>query len=135
MTSTRNDIRAHVHRRDGHDPAREIIRFYPETDDAVHRCRGHNRDRTSEDQTQMSVFGWDLGAGHRDCDDVAIGTTQEKETVMSQNANNETSRDVLPIPNEAYAGPVLYDASDPAAIFPPIQEIRPRRARRMCWWS
>src|SRR5919108_2544593 len=34
-------------------------------------------------------------------------------------------REVLPIPNEAYAGPVLYDANDPAAVFPPIQEIRP----------
>jgi hypothetical protein len=32
---------------------------------------------------------------------------------------------VLPIPNEAYAGPVLYDANDPAAVFPPIQEVRP----------
>ena len=36
-----------------------------------------------------------------------------------------TDREVLPIPNEAYAGPVLYDANDPAAVFPPIQEIRP----------
>ena len=35
------------------------------------------------------------------------------------------SRDNLPIPNEAYAGPVLYDANDPAAVFPPIQGIRP----------
>ncbi len=35
------------------------------------------------------------------------------------------SRDNLPIPNEAYAGPVLYDANDPAAVFPPIQEVRP----------
>ena len=35
------------------------------------------------------------------------------------------SRDNLPIPNEAYAGPVLYDANDPAAVFPPIQQIRP----------
>ena len=35
------------------------------------------------------------------------------------------SRDNLPIPNEAYAGPVYYDANDPAAVFPPIQEIRP----------
>ena len=34
-------------------------------------------------------------------------------------------RDVLPIPNQPYAGPVVYDASDPAAIFPPIQEVRP----------
>src|SRR6187200_2386322 len=36
-----------------------------------------------------------------------------------------TDREVLPIPNEAYAGPVLYDANDPAAVFPPIEEIRP----------
>jgi arylsulfatase A-like enzyme len=35
------------------------------------------------------------------------------------------SRDNLPIPNEAYAGPVLYDANDPAAVFPPIQQVRP----------
>ncbi len=36
-----------------------------------------------------------------------------------------SGRDNLPIPNEAYAGPVFYDANDPAAVFPPIQEIRP----------
>jgi arylsulfatase len=36
-----------------------------------------------------------------------------------------SGRDNLPIPNEAYAGPVYYDANDPAAVFPPIQEIRP----------
>ena len=34
-------------------------------------------------------------------------------------------RDVLPIPNQPYAGPIVYDAKDPAAIFPPIQEVRP----------
>jgi arylsulfatase A-like enzyme len=34
-------------------------------------------------------------------------------------------REVLPIPNEPYTGPVLYDAKDPAAVFPPIEEIRP----------
>src|SRR5215218_8496529 len=49
---------------------------------------------------------------------------------MSQNGKGENhhdalQRDVLPIPNEAYAGPILYDANDPAAVFPPIQEIRP----------
>ena len=49
---------------------------------------------------------------------------------MGQNGNSENQhdslqREVLPIPNEAYAGPVLYDANDPAAVFPPIQEIRP----------
>ena len=36
-----------------------------------------------------------------------------------------TGREVLPIPNKAYAGPVYYDAKDPAAIYPPIQEVRP----------
>ena len=46
---------------------------------------------------------------------------------MSENGNRHDAlqRDVLPIPNEAYAGPILYDANDPAAVFPPIQEIRP----------
>ncbi|MFN8664884.1 MAG: sulfatase-like hydrolase/transferase, partial [Thermomicrobiales bacterium] len=34
-------------------------------------------------------------------------------------------REVLPIPNEPYTGPVLFDANDPAAVFPPIQETRP----------
>ena len=36
-----------------------------------------------------------------------------------------SGRENLPIPNEAYAGPVYYDASDPAAVYPPIQEVRP----------
>ena len=44
---------------------------------------------------------------------------------MSDEKNDPLQREVLPIPNEAYAGPVLYDAHDPAAVFPPIQEIRP----------
>ena len=46
---------------------------------------------------------------------------------MSDTRQNQRgpSRDNLPIPNEAYAGPVYYDANDPAAVFPPIQEIRP----------
>ena len=34
-------------------------------------------------------------------------------------------REVLPIPDKAYAGPVYYDAKDPAAVYPPIQEVRP----------
>jgi arylsulfatase len=42
-----------------------------------------------------------------------------------QPVHDSLQREVLPIPNEAYAGPVLYDAHDPAAVFPPIQEIRP----------
>jgi arylsulfatase A-like enzyme len=44
---------------------------------------------------------------------------------MSDTTNGALRRDNLPIPNEAYAGPVLYDANNPAAVFPPIQEIRP----------
>ena len=44
---------------------------------------------------------------------------------MSDNGHDPLQREVLPIPNEAYAGPVFYDANDPAAVFPPIQEIRP----------
>jgi len=46
---------------------------------------------------------------------------------MTETRQNQRrpSRDNLPIPNEAYAGPIYYDANDPAAVFPPIQEIRP----------
>ena len=36
-----------------------------------------------------------------------------------------SGRDNLPIPNEPYAGPVFYDANDPATVYPPIQEVRP----------
>ena len=44
---------------------------------------------------------------------------------MSEQSHGQNQREVLPIPNEAYAGPVVYDAKDPAAVFPPIAEIRP----------
>ncbi len=35
------------------------------------------------------------------------------------------ARTVLPIPDEAYAGEILYDAKDPDAKFPPIEPLRP----------
>jgi arylsulfatase len=34
-------------------------------------------------------------------------------------------RDVLPIPDQAYDGPVMYDAKDPNSKFPPIEPLRP----------
>jgi arylsulfatase A-like enzyme len=34
-------------------------------------------------------------------------------------------RDVLPIPDRSYGGPVTYDAKDPATSFPPIEPLRP----------
>jgi hypothetical protein len=40
---------------------------------------------------------------------------------MSENSHDQLQRDVLPIPNDAYAGPIVYDTGDSAAIFPPIQ--------------
>jgi len=36
-----------------------------------------------------------------------------------------TDREVLPIPDRPYDGPVFEDASDPAAAFPPIEPLRP----------
>jgi hypothetical protein len=33
-------------------------------------------------------------------------------------------REVLPIPDRAYDGPVYEDAKDPAATFPPIEPLR-----------
>ncbi|MFN8678507.1 MAG: hypothetical protein U0Z70_19170, partial [Thermomicrobiales bacterium] len=44
---------------------------------------------------------------------------------MAEDTFDPATREVLPIPNQAYAGPVYYDARDPAAIYSPIQEIRP----------
>ena len=35
------------------------------------------------------------------------------------------ARTVLPIPDKAYAGPILYDANRPDVSFPPIQPLRP----------
>src|SRR5829696_5746178 len=35
------------------------------------------------------------------------------------------SRDVLPIPDRRYVGATTYDAKDPAASFPPIEQLRP----------
>jgi arylsulfatase len=43
----------------------------------------------------------------------------------SRRDHHVSGRENLPIPHEPYAGPVLYDANDPAAVFPPIQAIRP----------
>ena len=35
------------------------------------------------------------------------------------------NRSVLPIHEHAYSGPIMYDASDPASSFPPIEPLRP----------
>ena len=38
---------------------------------------------------------------------------------------DDVQRTSLPIPDQAYAGLVTYDAKDPAASFPPIEPLRP----------
>ena len=38
---------------------------------------------------------------------------------------SSVERDVLPIPDREYDGPVYEDAKDPAATFPPIEPLRP----------
>ena len=40
-------------------------------------------------------------------------------------SSDQIQRDVLPIPDRAYAGPVTYDAKDPDTSFPPIEPLRP----------
>jgi hypothetical protein len=52
--------------------------------------------------------------------------------------SNDTSkrrvqREILPIPDQPYAGFVAYDAKDPDSKFSPIEELRPpgRRAERL----
>jgi arylsulfatase A-like enzyme len=42
---------------------------------------------------------------------------------MSDHAHAD--REVLPVPDRPYDGPVFDDASDPAAAFPPIEPLRP----------
>jgi arylsulfatase len=39
--------------------------------------------------------------------------------------SSEISRDSLPIPDQAHAGLVTYDAKDPDTAFPPIEPLRP----------
>jgi len=41
------------------------------------------------------------------------------------NHQDETQRDILPIPRRPYAGLITYDAKDPDSHFPPIEPIRP----------
>ena len=41
------------------------------------------------------------------------------------NASRSIQREVLPIPDQVYAGFVAYDAKDPDSKFAPIQELRP----------
>jgi arylsulfatase A-like enzyme len=41
------------------------------------------------------------------------------------NVPDSHARSVLPIPDQAYAGPILYDTKDPDAKFPPIRPLRP----------
>src|SRR5690348_13006247 len=43
----------------------------------------------------------------------------------SHNPSKRVQREVLPIPDQAYAGFVAYDAKDPDSKFAPIQELRP----------
>jgi arylsulfatase A-like enzyme len=40
-------------------------------------------------------------------------------------SKNEVKRDVLPIPDRPYEGPITYDAKDPDTSFPPIEQLRP----------
>ncbi len=39
--------------------------------------------------------------------------------------NDGVRRDVLPIPDRPYEGPITYDAKDPDTSFPPISQLRP----------
>ena len=43
----------------------------------------------------------------------------------SKNTSRRVQREVLPIPDQPYAGFVAYDAKDPDSKFAPIEELRP----------
>src|SRR5947209_9430975 len=40
-------------------------------------------------------------------------------------SDGKLQRDVLPVPDRPYTGPIPYDAKDPAAKFPAIQPLLP----------
>ena len=46
--------------------------------------------------------------------------------------DEQTKRDVLPIPDRQHVGVTTYDAKDPATSFPPIEPLRPPEVRRTC---
>jgi hypothetical protein len=43
----------------------------------------------------------------------------------SNKTSRRLQREVLPIPDQPYAGLMAYDAKDPDSKFPPIEELRP----------
>ena len=43
----------------------------------------------------------------------------------SDNNSGRIQRNILPIPDQPYAGFVAYDAKDPDSKFPPIEQLRP----------
>ncbi|MBV8373669.1 MAG: sulfatase-like hydrolase/transferase, partial [Candidatus Eremiobacteraeota bacterium] len=46
---------------------------------------------------------------------------------MSNN-NRSVQREILPVPDQAYAGFIAYDAKNPDSKFPPIQPLVPPEA-------
>ena len=41
------------------------------------------------------------------------------------NESEKPQREILPVPDRPYTGPVMYDAKDPEAKYPPIMPLRP----------
>ena len=52
-----------------------------------------------------------------------VSTLDGRKNVTS--ASDDRTRSVLPMPDQAYAGGLTYDAKDPASTFPPIEPLRP----------
>ncbi len=44
--------------------------------------------------------------------------------------NGAIQREILPIPDPQFVGATMYDAKDPDSKFPPIEAVRPPRARQ-----
>lgn len=49
----------------------------------------------------------------------------EVSGLYSARMDDHAQRTVLPVPDRPYTGYVPYDAKEPDAQFPPIEEIRP----------
>ena len=47
-------------------------------------------------------------------------------------SQDRIQRSILPIPDEQHVGLTTFDANEPDTKFPPIEQLRPPRARPMC---
>ena len=56
---------------------------------------------------------------------MTLGHDPDEEAHDHDDHHDDLGRQVLPIPDQQFAGLITYDAKDPATSFPPIEPLRP----------